>query len=312
MAVVPSYDRIAELRVALEALRSQSRPLDRIIVIDNASSPNMEGVLRDEKGIETRRLDRNAGAPGGYQAGLAAGVDIGADWVWLVDDDSVPAPDALERMLAGADRSRAVRLGACVPTMVYGDGREEAGWLVGAQEADNLEQRPRNPEDGDGAVDWAPFAGLLLRTEAVRSVGPLSGNLYLWHSDIEYCLRLRLGEWTIQAVTSARVWHPARRLIGRRVLWRRIWVSDTAPWREYYDVRDLLALRRVLRGTAYAKPSSWRGFRAELKSDLMLILADRQGGRRVCMRALGFCDGLFGWSHRAPEQEPRSQRQPPT
>ncbi len=308
VAVVPTYDRVGGLETALNALRAQSRAPDRIIVIDNASPPAMRSFLGKQSGIEVKRLDRNAGAPGGFQAGLAAGLEEATDWIWLIDDDCVPAWDALESLLDGSVAAQGRAVAACAPTVVFSDGRREAGWSIGPRGRGRRQQVPRDPERGDGAVDWAPFAGLLMRAEAVRAAGALAPRLYLWHSDVEYCLRLRAQGWELRAVTAACVWHPARRLIGRRVLWRQVWVSDTPPWREYYDVRDGLALRRMLRDGPFANPWPWRAAAGELKSDLMLVLADRLGWRRVWMRVVGLYDGLQGAQHRFPERNARYRR----
>src|SRR5437588_9567672 len=94
--VVVTYNRSALPSHCLAALRTQTHPIDRIIVVDNASTDDTPDVLRD---CEHVRLDANAGSAGGFAAGLEAAWRTGCGWIWLMDDDVQPAADALELLL---------------------------------------------------------------------------------------------------------------------------------------------------------------------------------------------------------------------
>ena len=122
-AVLVAWNRRELLREALEALAAQTRPVDRLVVVDNASDDGSDAVAAEllaAWGDRARliRLTENTGGAGGFAVGIAAAVaDPATDWVWVMDDDTVPGPDALSGALASrcsamARRPSAPRAGA--------------------------------------------------------------------------------------------------------------------------------------------------------------------------------------------------------
>ena len=114
-AVMVAYNRRELLGEALAALAAQSRPVDRLIVVDNASDDGSGEFAAEQLaaggdwGERARliRLGENTGGAGGFAVGIAAAVaDPDVDWVWVMDDDTVPGPDALAGALAAHERYR--------------------------------------------------------------------------------------------------------------------------------------------------------------------------------------------------------------
>jgi GT2 family glycosyltransferase len=101
-AVVVTYNRRALLEQCLDALRAQTRPPDRILVVDNASTDGTAEWVRGQDDVVALLLDENVGGAGGFHAGMRLAHAGGADWLWLMDDDTIPRPDALERLLEPA------------------------------------------------------------------------------------------------------------------------------------------------------------------------------------------------------------------
>src|SRR5271155_611341 len=96
-AVVVTHRRPDELVKSLDALSTQSRRLDQLIVVDNDFSGDGDDTVRDlvaGQPIPTTYLQsrRNLGGAGGFALGILHALALGADWVWLADDDGHP-PD---------------------------------------------------------------------------------------------------------------------------------------------------------------------------------------------------------------------------
>jgi glycosyltransferase involved in cell wall biosynthesis len=91
------------LPTQLDALLRQSRPLEEIIIVDNGSTDStVEMICHRYPQITILALGQNLGVGGAYAAGLSyAALDKKHDWVWLLDDDSVPEGDAMEQLLLG-------------------------------------------------------------------------------------------------------------------------------------------------------------------------------------------------------------------
>src|SRR3954447_15177950 len=99
-AVVVTYNRVELLRECLTALEAQTRPLDRILVIDNKSTDGTAEMVRSEHpGVELVELPENRGGAGGFYEGTRRAYDDGYDWLWLMDDDTIPNATALEKLL---------------------------------------------------------------------------------------------------------------------------------------------------------------------------------------------------------------------
>src|ERR1039458_6670043 len=103
-AVVVAFNRKVLLAECLGGLLGQTRPLDAIYVIDNASTDGTEGYLRDAKLLDEPKihytsLPRNVGGAGGFALGMETAFSAGYAWIWLMDDDAEPFPDALEKLL---------------------------------------------------------------------------------------------------------------------------------------------------------------------------------------------------------------------
>jgi rhamnopyranosyl-N-acetylglucosaminyl-diphospho-decaprenol beta-1,3/1,4-galactofuranosyltransferase len=96
-AVVVTYRRTDLLKQCIGSLRNQTRPPDHVLVVDNDAQA--AHALVGTAGVELIETGENLGPSGGYEVGLRAALERGAEKVWLVDDDSEPRADCLEHLL---------------------------------------------------------------------------------------------------------------------------------------------------------------------------------------------------------------------
>ena len=106
-AVVVTYNRRDLLEECLAALAAQTHPVDHLLVIDNASTDGTPELLRERYAdqAELVALATNEGGAGGFHEGLRLGHAAGYDWIWLMDDDTIPSPTALQELLAAPART---------------------------------------------------------------------------------------------------------------------------------------------------------------------------------------------------------------
>jgi GT2 family glycosyltransferase len=245
-AFVLTRDRKELLVECLRALLAQTHPVDLVIVYDNASTDGTEDLLRtegllDEPRIAYHRGEHNTGGAGGYAEGVRLGVEAGRDWLWLMDDDAEPRPDALKRLLGAPPAGDGATVALCSEVM-HPDGSIDP--LHRCRMARFIVPLP------DGChrvgtyaeVGCASFVGLLVRTAAAREVGLPRAEFFIGYDDAEWSLRLRR--------------HGQIRLVPESVLIHKIPIgggSATARSRFW---------NRVL-GQHYAA-SSWQGFWKDL------------------------------------------------
>ena len=99
--IVVTYNRKELLLECLEHLFDQSYGSD-IIVVDNNSDDGTEEALRElieKKKIQYINTGANLGGAGGFQYGIKYATESGYDYLWIMDDDSMPTSNALEELL---------------------------------------------------------------------------------------------------------------------------------------------------------------------------------------------------------------------
>ena len=103
LTVIITFNDAAVIQQALDGLRCQTRPSDAVVIVDNAST---DGTL--DKGFSDNvvifRNSKNLGPSGAVRIGFGFAFENGFDWTWILDADSVPEPDALEKSLTFFDR----------------------------------------------------------------------------------------------------------------------------------------------------------------------------------------------------------------
>ncbi|ROS78578.1 glycosyltransferase [Cellulomonas sp. PhB143] len=191
VAVVVAFDREELLRAALDALADQTRPVDAVLVVDNASTDGTARVAAEHpSGPRLLSLSRNTGGAGGFAVGLAVALEqMGAELVWLMDDDTIPTPTALEVLLRARDQhvGDVALLGSRV---VWHDGREHPmntpRRRPGAHQATIVEAQ------GAGAIPVrsSSFVSMLVDAGAVRAHGLPVADYFIWNDDFEFSCRL--------------------------------------------------------------------------------------------------------------------------
>ncbi|HKC28622.1 MAG TPA: glycosyltransferase [Jatrophihabitans sp.] len=190
-AVVVTYNRRALLLQALAAIENQTRVPDTVIVIDNASSDGSAAVVRSEHPkVQLLEMAHNLGGAGGFAAGIDAALTDGADLVWLMDDDTVPGPEALAQLLQAREHRPGER-----PVIVA----SRVEWTNGAPHPMNTPRRKpfvsRAELDAAQHVGCLPirsasFVSVLIDAAAARERGLPIADYFLWNDDFEYTARL--------------------------------------------------------------------------------------------------------------------------
>lgn len=237
-AVVVTWNRRDLLGEALDALDAQTHRPAVVVVVDNASDDGTaewlaERVVHQGDWLDVVHLTANTGGAGGFAAGLERALTHDPDLLWLLDDDTVPTPTALEASVTAWSRYDAPRRPAVVASrVVWTDGRDHPMNTPREKPGVGAEERRRAAAVGCTAIRSASFVSVLCDGDTVRERGFPIADYFLWNDDFEYSTRLLRGRVGLYCPDSVVV-HKTRTFGS----------TDADPGeRFFYEVRNKLWL----------------------------------------------------------------------
>jgi len=289
-AVIPTYNCKGPLSQLLEVLLLQSRPVDEIIVVDNASTDGTEEMIKEKFSgkVNYVRLAENMGGSGGFNVGMRLGCGHGHDWIWCLDSDALPSELTLEDLLRAKSMSGSTVVGkTCVLQDPVSHQTALGGFLADfrsrkekADLADNVSRL------GVASVDFTTLCCLLVKADALEKVDFVNPDFFIYADENLLSIRLkRLGEILVVGTT---VLH--HQFTGCRSSRRgRLRVLREDYWRIYYLVRNHIVVKREAFGFFRAFTRSVWCYGRNL---LGILLFDDSKGYRVGILSKALCDGL--------------------
>jgi GT2 family glycosyltransferase len=283
--VVVTYNRADLLEKMLAGLGGLDRAPDAVFVVNNASTDHTRAVLEESTlpGLVAVHASDNLGGAGGFRLGLQTAYDQGYDVMWLMDDDVVPAPDCLTRLLA-ADGScliavREDRTGALVEKAALRfDLRNPLAIRPKTASIDSTyASRAEMPETVE--VENVAFEGFLVRRAVIDRIGLPDASYFIFYDDVDFAIRARRAGFPIRAVRDA-------------VLVRQLDFDqqhDLAGWKGYYMYRNLFAVHFRYGENPLVRAKPW------LIALVVVLLSPLRGGRaeaRNVTRALRDARGM--------------------
>jgi GT2 family glycosyltransferase len=291
-SVTVAYNGVKVLPSHLDGLKEQSRELDEIIIVDNASTDTTSELLKAKyPKVTVLNQPENGGVGGGFAVGLAyAAIQKQYDWIWLFDQDSVPKPDALEVLLSALQRLENAASTAILAPVGVNEESDLA--YSGHVWRNGLRPVTGKPAEHEICfVDAVISSGTLIRREAVEKIGLPRADFFMDFVDYEYCLRLRHQGYTIAVVPASRIDHAIGNPLKVTAFGlHKVWTSHP-PWREYYMTRNQIF-------TVWNYCPDWKARSATMLQLLSHSIALLLFGKRklACLKMIfrGVSDGLSG------------------
>ena len=204
VAIVVTYNRKDLLLQCIDHLRKQvvvramgtGKPAEAstqlaIMVIDNASTDGTSDALLDlinEGAIDYRNTGSNLGGAGGFNYGMRAAVEAGYEYCWVMDDDCLPCPDALQALI---DADYGLQGD-------YGFLSSVVRWTDGSVCTINVQRHPLTRDIEDFTLDLQPcevasFVSLFVPSRVIREVGLPIKDFFIWTDDWEFTRRVSRG-----------------------------------------------------------------------------------------------------------------------
>jgi GT2 family glycosyltransferase len=256
-AVVVTYNRKDKLKTVLEHLLAQSVKPAWIVVVDNASTDGTGEFLKEFAAAHSQTvlvsLAENTGGAGGFAAGMARGYELGADFVWIMDDDCYADTHALEELvngLAKAEESMGMQLPYACSLVKWVDGticemnNPGTTWDWGRLIAKGQQ---------NVLVTHCSFVSVLFPRWTLTRFGLPLKEYFIWFDDQEFTLRVTQAGPGVQCLQSTVVHDlkPNRGVNFADVTAQNLWkfeygVRNEASYRLHHQ-NPIAFLRFVLR-----------------------------------------------------------------
>lgn len=232
IAVVVTYNRLELLKRNISCLQ-RNKPLDAIVVVNNGSTDGTAEWL-DAQPTLTVIKQANVGGAGGFHTGIQKACELGADWIWCMDDDVFPRPDCLERLLKHADNPQ---IGILAPRRLLGgeiytndfQGLNLTNPFASLYEGKLSKRKIAGPTEICGTAFEGPF----IRREVADKIGLPQKDLFIFCDDTDYCIRTVSAGYKILYIPDA--------LMDKE----KFFTNDTwaernrkKKWKRFYQVRN--------------------------------------------------------------------------
>lgn len=205
--VIVNWNGWADTLDCLASLRTQTYGNLTAVVVDNGSTNDSVERIRsafpEVKVIET---GKNLGFPTGCNVGIRAALEANAEFVWLLNNDTVCPPDTLDKLMRRATAHPeaglvgSVLLYAHNPTLVqaWGGGKIQP-WIGYVTHFTSPVEFGRNC--------YTTFASVLCRSEVFREVGLLYEGFFMYCDDSDFCLRVQKTPWKTVIADDTAILH---------------------------------------------------------------------------------------------------------
>lgn len=260
------------------------------IIVDNASTDGSVEAFKKLKDVTLVRNKENLGYTGGNNAGIEKALELGADFVMVLNNDTILDKNLVRELLEAAEDKK--EAGIFTPKIYFAKGFEfhkdryekrEKGkviWAAGGKiDWDNVYGINRGVDEVDTGqydriekVDFGTGACLFVRREVFEKVGMFDNRYFMYYEDVDFCENARRNGFKVVYVPRAKLWHKVAQSSG-----------IGSGLNDYFISRN-----RLLFGTLYA---SFRTRFALLRESFRLYLTGRQWQKKGVM---DFFVGNFG------------------
>ena len=222
VVILLNWNNWRETRECLESLKKVTYDNFEVLVVDNGSVEEEKDKIRNFQflifNFQTKTIwnNENLGFAGGNTVGVKYALKHGADYVMLLNNDTVVAPDFLTHLVRVAesasdygilgsriykyDLSRQAHRKA--EEIVF-DGGEVNKWLIKARHTFPSGTVP----DGNKEVAYITGAAMLIKREVVEKIGFMREEYFLYYEDVDWCIRARKAGYKCVLVPASKIWH---------------------------------------------------------------------------------------------------------
>lgn len=289
----------------LASLQQIQAPRFQTLIVDNGSQDDSVAAIREAfSDVPILETGANLGFAGGNNPGIEWALSKGAEWILLLNNDTIAAPDFLQAFLdAAAAQPKAKILGAKIYRYSDPNTIDHLGGHWNPDLAEFESSASGKIDDGSSyeameQVDYVCGAALLMHRSVPETIGLLEPRFFLFWEETDFCTRARRRGLEVWTAPKAKVWHKvSSSFIGGKphmhYFWwrsRLLWIERNCPFSER---------RRLYRRVIF--PELWKSARHYFLKSFQNFFTRDPGAKQKALRyraglagAFHYCIGRFG------------------
>jgi hypothetical protein len=290
--IVLNYNSREDTLDCLRSLQHLTYRRTSVILVDNGSTDGTPEIVRKQFPlVKVIEIGQNLGFTGGNNVGIDYALDNGADYIMILNNDTIVAPDMMDVMINAMQQDPSIAISG--PTIYYYD-QPDIVWSAGSSvdwEHGRTEMLGIGEEDkgqfgqAPRAVEFVTGCALLARRDVWEQVGLLDNRFFMYYEETEWCVRAARAGFKIAHIPLAMMWHKIS-----------LEARETSPHTVYYMTRNRLLFMRhtqaSLRTWLYILSEYARTF---VNLSFRRKWQDRRHLRSIILRAIvDYSTGKFG------------------
>lgn len=277
-AITLNWNRCRDTLECLGSLTQITYSNLRILVVDNASTDGSpQSIAEKFPSVEQIVNVSNLGFAAGFNVGVRRALSENSDYVFVLNNDTTVASDALDLLLAVA---KPQDVGMVAPAIYYASNPEKI-WSTGGRVSritlEMLGNHGRQKSiDRIIERDFLSGCGMLIKRSVLERVGLFDERFFLFYEDSDYSLRVRRAGFRLLVVPQARMWHKVSSSTEG---------TDSPTERYWMGYSSVLFFRKHARKWQLPIIFVWR-FGSAIKTIGRLTWTGRQSAARTYMQGI--------------------------
>jgi GT2 family glycosyltransferase len=213
-AVVLAWNQVETTLECLESLAASKYLYFHVMVVDNASTDDTEARVKQSfPAVLVLRSNENLGVARGYNLGIEKALDQGADYVIVMNNDTVVAPEMVSELVKAFQLHP--KAGMVSPKIYHYYGDRTRLWLVGAKWQafpPSIKFIGYNAPDSERfqhefSLPFVTGCCMMMSRQALQAVGGFDPGYYFYFEDWDLSTRFWAAGFEIWFAPQAHLWH---------------------------------------------------------------------------------------------------------
>ncbi len=269
--IILNWNNWSDTLECLESIENNDYHNYQVVIIDNGSKEKPQAPSPEIKMIYNKE---NLGFSGGNNVGIKYALEKEADYVLLLNDDTIVAPDFLNRLVEAGESDE--KIGIVGPKIYFYEDKNriwsaggKLNWLYNKGSLKGWDQMDKGQYDFPKIQEMPHLTGccVLVKKKVIEKIGLMPEDYFLYYEDTDWLMRARRAGYKCIFAPEAKIWHKISRsalaesssYIYYHVRNGLIFAQRFAPWyiKPLVHLDVIWRIKQIIKLLFFSKKRSW-------------------------------------------------------